>query len=83
MFQSHVRPSRDRGTVVSVAAIFRGAHAPSRASASPARIFGASPKFLKIEVLVGEGADHSTRGACAPRTVRTNATGDFAHALDA
>ena len=83
MFQSDVRPSRDRGIVVSVTAIFRGVQAPSRASASPARTFGASPKFLKIKELVGGGADHSTRGACAPRTVRANATGDFAHAFDA
>jgi hypothetical protein len=77
MFQSDVRLSRDRGITLMVTAIFRGAHAPARVN------FGASPKFLKIKELVGEGADHSTRGACAPQTVRANATGDFAHAFDA
>ena len=60
-----------------VTAIFRGARGPSRVN------FGAPPKFLKIRELVGEGADHSTRGAFAPQTVRANATGDFAHAVDA
>ncbi len=60
-----------------VTAIFRGAHAPSRVN------FGASPKFLKIRELVGEGADHSTRGACVPQAVRANVTGDFARAFDA
>ena len=83
MFQSDVRPSRDRGITLSATAIFRGAHAPLRASASPARTFGASPKFVKIRELVGEGADHGTRGARSPRTVRADATGDFADALDA
>ena len=67
MFQSDVRSSRDRGIVVSATAIFQGTHAPSRASASPARTFGASPKFLEMKEVVGEGADHSTRGACAPQ----------------
>ena len=61
MFQSDVRSSRDRGIAVSATAIFRGAHAPSRVN------FGASPKFLEMKEVVGEGADHSTRGACAPQ----------------
>ena len=61
MFQSDVRLSRDRWIAVSATVIFRVTHAPSHVN------FGASPKFLEMKEVVGEGADHSTRGACAPR----------------
>jgi hypothetical protein len=47
---------------------FRGAHAPSRAGsgASPERTFE-RVSFRAAESF-GEGAEGSTRGACAPRT---------------
>jgi hypothetical protein len=57
--------------------VFRGAHAPSRATVSPARTFGAAPKrtwhsvavpgCLERKVCDDEGVIASTRGACAPQ----------------
>ena len=52
---------------------FRGAHAPSRANASPARAAGALAGMnfsvrSKGKVRFGEGAKTNTRGACAPHS---------------
>jgi hypothetical protein len=66
MLQPDVRVRRNRGFVVSVAAAFWGAHAPSRVR------FDASPKCLCFKESVGEGANRCTRGACAPQPVRVN-----------